>query len=340
MSSEHAIPTIVFGCPSAADVVALARLPNVEVVLPEEGAAGRVAAATRAARVSASGSSPPSRAAEGGAIGTGGAPGLEHDFVIETAGAAARPAHDPRDILGRLTGERRAEQLLRRVAQVAASAGGPAPAPAPPGWAGGGGAPAPPHAPPVYAAPVESGPTAAGPAARPASGGVGAPRAGGAVSSVAATGDDDVLPVFGAALAELQALIGNPHTGTEEVERLAVKDPGLLMALLSASNAAYYRSARPITTVREAVVRLVVRQALAVLLERVLREGFRASDPDTTAILVAMWNNAALTARLARRLAEWYGVCSADDAHLAGLLHDFGEMTIVWRAAANETGPR
>jgi hypothetical protein len=324
MSSEHAIPTIVFGCPSAADVVALARLPNVEVVLPEEGAAGRVAAATRAARVSASGSSPPSRAAEGGAIGTGGAPGLEHDFVIETAGAAARPAHDPRDILGRLTGERRAEQLLRRVAQVAASAGAPAPA----------------HAPPVYAAPVESGPTAAGPAARPASGGVGAPRAGGAVSSVAATGDDDVLPVFGAALAELQALIGNPHTGTEEVERLAVKDPGLLMALLSASNAAYYRSARPITTVREAVVRLVVRQALAVLLERVLREGFRASDPDTTAILVAMWNNAALTARLARRLAEWYGVCSADDAHLAGLLHDFGEMTIVWRAAANETGPR
>jgi hypothetical protein len=328
MSSEHAIPTIVFGCPSAADVVALARLPNVEVVLPEEGAAGRVAAATRAARVSASGSSPPSRAAEGGAIGTGGAPGLEHDFVIETAGAAARPAHDPRDILGRLTGERRAEQLLRRVAQVAASAGAPVPA----------------HAPPVYAAPVESGPTAAGPAARPASGGVGAPRAGGAVSSVAATGDDDVLPVFGAALAELQALIGNPHTGTEEVERLAVKDPGLLMALLSASNAAYYRSARPITTVREAVVRLVVRQALAVLLERVLREGFRASDPDTTAILVAMWNNAALTARLARRLAEWYGVCSADDAHLAGLLHDFGEMTIVWRAArraaANETGPR
>jgi HD-like signal output (HDOD) protein len=46
-----------------------------------------------------------------------------------------------------------------------------------------------------------------------------------------------------------------------------------------------------------------------------------------------MWKNAALTARVARRLAEWQRVGRPEDAYVAALLHNLGEFVLVWKIA-------
>ncbi len=156
-----------------------------------------------------------------------------------------------------------------------------------------------------------------------------APPQVGAVFAGAAGHDD--LPVFGSRLSDLQQLLGREDCDANDVERLVASEPGLFAALITASNSAYYRSPRPIASLREAIVRLGVRQSLAVLLERMLRDSFVVPDPRAAAVLASVWQSAGLTARLSRRLAEWYGGVSPDDAYLGGLLHNIGELTMLWR---------
>ncbi len=230
---------------------------------------------------------------------------------------AARPPSAPGDILRRLAGERAGAMLERRaglsLAPVASGnrlPHGGATAPVEPGRGAAMGAGA-----------------SAGTAQRPA-------------HPAVPTGDDrEDLPVFGPRLAELQALMGKVDCDTVDVERLASSEPGLLASVVAAANSAYYRAPRSIGSPRDAIVRMGVRQSLAVLLERVMRDGFALPDPRATAVLGGCWKNALLTARISRRLAEWYGGVSPDDAFLAALLHNIGEITMLWRALRSSPDP-
>lgn len=231
--------------------------------------------------------------------------------------SAARPPSAPGDLLRRLAGERAGAMVERRAGlAVAPGAAGSSP------WSG------------VSAAPTT--PTWAG-STGSASSAATAQRA--AHPAVACADDRDALPVFGPRLADLQALMGRVDCDTVDVERLASSEPGLLASLVSTSNSAYYRSPRSIGSLRDAIVRMGVRQSLAVLLERVMRDGFALPDARASAVLGGCWKNALLTARISRRLAEWYGGVSPDDAFLAGLLHNIGEITMLWRTLRSSPDP-
>lgn len=141
----------------------------------------------------------------------------------------------------------------------------------------------------------------------------------------------DEMPVMDAKLGELQEMMAQPDCPVEDVERFVIRDPALVVAILKMANSAYFRSPRLVTNIREACVRLGNRQVFALLLESLLRRTFTANSPAAQGVFEAMWKNAALTARVARRLAEWQRTGRPEDAYVAALLHNLGEFVLVWR---------
>lgn len=141
----------------------------------------------------------------------------------------------------------------------------------------------------------------------------------------------DEMPVMDAKLGELQEMMAQPDCPVEDVERFVIRDPALVVAVLKMANSAYFRSPRLVTNIREACVRLGNRQVFALLLESLLRRTFTANSPAAQGVFEAMWKNAALTARVARRLAEWQRTGRPEDAYVAALLHNLGEFVMVWR---------
>lgn len=145
----------------------------------------------------------------------------------------------------------------------------------------------------------------------------------------------DEMPAMDAKLGELQEMMAQPDCPVEDVERFVVRDPALVVAVLKLANSAYFRSPRLVTNIREACVRLGNRQVFALLLESLLRRTFTANSHATQSVFEAMWKNAALTARVARRLAEWQRTGRPEDAYVAALLHNLGEFVMVWRIVSD-----
>ena len=116
-----------------------------------------------------------------------------------------------------------------------------------------------------------------------------------------------------------------------DVETVVATEPRLVTSVVRTANSAYYHAPRVITNLHDAIVRIGVRQTLAIVLETLVQRSFQPMHPEAQAVLSAAWENAGLTARFARRLAEWESLGRAEDVYLAALLHNIGECLLVWR---------
>ncbi len=121
---------------------------------------------------------------------------------------------------------------------------------------------------------------------------------------------------------QIMELGGRPEAGPEDALKLLESDPLLSGRVLSSANSAAFRPARPLTSLRECVVRLGVRGVRDVVLGealdmRVFRaEGFRP-------IMEALRLHSQACARIAQIAARVTRV-EADTAFLLGLMHDIG----------------
>jgi len=143
-------------------------------------------------------------------------------------------------------------------------------------------------------------------------------------------GPDD-LPVLDHRAGLVQQLMAREECSIGDVESVVASEPRLVTSVVRTANSAYYHSPRVITNLHDAVVRIGVRQTLAILLETLVQRSFQPMHPEAQAVLSAAWENAGLTARFARRLAEWESLGRAEDVYLAALLHNIGECLLVWR---------
>ncbi len=371
-TARRGAPVVVVGPLPPADVmVEVLRAGAVDFVPPHEGTYGLVLAVDRArGPVAASPRGPAQPPVPAPEWGSGGAPPrVQSSFSVEPSGDftvtppggySVSPASDGRSASTSQAGptlERRPSSHLggrptstspsvppgRPPAQptpLAAARPAAAPPPPPPGRP-----PMPPGAEGVLAAlagRAGAGLLAKAQIAAPArpSGGVIVGAHGTAIpgASPAANKLDEALPPLDPGLPELQGLMARPECPVDDVERFVVKDPALVVAVLKVANSAYFRSPRLVTSIREACVRLGNRQVFALLLESLLRRTFTAPSPDARQFFDGMWRNAALTARVARRLAEWQRFARPEDVYVAALLHNLGEFVMAWRVVQAADG--
>lgn len=148
--------------------------------------------------------------------------------------------------------------------------------------------------------------------------------------AVELTRGDLALPALDPRVTELlESLRGPREPSVQEVVRGLERDPALAAGILRRGNAPMVRPrGAAITRLDEACVRLGNRQVLLLITELLVGEGLDCDGPPFTELSLALRENAAATGWIARRLAPTLGV-DPDEAHLAGLLHNLGELALL-----------
>jgi len=145
-------------------------------------------------------------------------------------------------------------------------------------------------------------------------------------------GDID-LPTIGPIAMELQSLLHRPTAGVEETVSVVQQDPTVAAGVLRLANSSRYRAIVPITTLRNACLRLGNKTVVALAQEALLRDLFSLGSGPVQQLAHAMWTSVIVTSQGARQIAIEKGIPNPDEVQVAAMFHNLGELVLL-RATA------
>ncbi len=138
------------------------------------------------------------------------------------------------------------------------------------------------------------------------------------------------LPAFPAVAMKLQQALHDPKTRVADLERMIVGDQALASQILRAANSAHYKGLQNITTIQKAIIRLGVRQVATLAMALSQRSLYLIRSPLLNRYMTKLWQHAFASAMGSQWLARRCGYQpQADNAFLAGLLHNIGQLIIL-----------
>jgi HD-like signal output (HDOD) protein len=131
------------------------------------------------------------------------------------------------------------------------------------------------------------------------------------------------LPTYPGVALKLQRMLANPEWNLSELTSLVQADQALSTYAVRTANSAYYPSARPVTTLAQAITRIGAKGLSNIAIAGTL--GLRSEAPGALAALrKESWRSSLLSSLLCQELAPGRKL-DPGEAFLAGLLHGFGE---------------
>ncbi|MEN6633210.1 MAG: HDOD domain-containing protein [Candidatus Polarisedimenticolia bacterium] len=139
------------------------------------------------------------------------------------------------------------------------------------------------------------------------------------------------LPVVSQVALRLQAIVASDEDyDIAEIEKLILSDQALATEVLRAANSPFFGGLAKATTVRNAVVRLGLKEVTRLLLLASERSKYGAHDPKINELLQTLWRHAGACALAASWLARRLGYAEFDEqAFIGGLLHDVGKLWLL-----------
>ena len=146
---------------------------------------------------------------------------------------------------------------------------------------------------------------------------------------------DVVFPTCFDTAVHLRAELQHQDISVARIAQIVALEPLVAAKLLHIANSAFFNpSGTPVCTLADAIVRLGVNlvrtTALAVALNQLLRAREMAVFEELT---VSIWDHSVRTAVASRVLAHAHTRLNADEAMLAGLVHDLGAFYMLYRAS-------
>jgi len=130
-------------------------------------------------------------------------------------------------------------------------------------------------------------------------------------------------------LLRLFQLVDDEHASIADLSALIGQDPGLTARLLNVANSAALRRNGELHSLEHCVTalgtRLVRTMATCLSIQRLFERGGGISAAE----LARFWGHSLLIAELSRRIALAAGLRRPDEAYLAGLLHDVGQLILL-----------
>lgn len=137
------------------------------------------------------------------------------------------------------------------------------------------------------------------------------------------------LPVFPPVATEVQAAI-QANAEISAIEAIILRDQSLSTEILKLANSAFYAGLARQKTIHQALVRLGVKRVFNIVMFAAQRQVFMAKNKALNGIMETLWQHAAISASSCRWLAIRCGNRNgAEDAFLAGLLHDLGSLIVL-----------
>jgi HD-like signal output (HDOD) protein len=123
--------------------------------------------------------------------------------------------------------------------------------------------------------------------------------------------------------------IDDPKNDNEHIARLIQLDPSLTARMLSVVNSAAFGGLSKITSISQATARLGRHKVRSLVFSCLLKGIFEASSPALEQRAEALWQHALSIAALAFVLGRATPGIDAEQALLAGLIHDIGAVAII-----------
>ncbi|KFB74241.1 MAG: putative domain HDIG [Candidatus Accumulibacter phosphatis] len=135
------------------------------------------------------------------------------------------------------------------------------------------------------------------------------------------------VPTLPTIIIQAIKMMQNPNVDARAVERLMVNDPAISAKILRVANSAFFGFSRRVATIADAVRVLGFINVQGMLISVGAFDAFRTERLN----LVDFWKHSIATATAARFLSSRVH-CSADEAFMAGLLHDIGKLIFAVQA--------
>ncbi len=137
------------------------------------------------------------------------------------------------------------------------------------------------------------------------------------------------IPALPEVALRVRDAVQRDDTGVSDVVTIVRTDPVIAGRLMQAANSAMYGGLEQAGTLLEAITRLGLGATRNLILALVLRQLFRARAPLIADFARSAYQHSAQVAALASALAATHPGCSADEALLAGLVHDIGAIPVL-----------
>jgi putative nucleotidyltransferase with HDIG domain len=153
-------------------------------------------------------------------------------------------------------------------------------------------------------------------------------------------GEVGMLPSAPTAFQEILVCLQNPAASLTDAAQIIARDAAMTANIMKLVNSAFFGSRRPITTIDRAVAYLGMDTLGALVLgHSVFQSGVATGVAGFS--LERLWQHSEQTAAAARAIAlsENLSAAKADEAFLAGVLHDVGKVVFATKAAARSNDP-
>jgi HD-like signal output (HDOD) protein len=138
------------------------------------------------------------------------------------------------------------------------------------------------------------------------------------------------LPIFNRVAIKLQQVLKDENTTVNQIERLILQDQVLAGHVLRSANSAFFAGLNSIGTIREAVVRLGMKQVASLVMLEAQKHACSSNNPIIKKYMPILWGHAYVSAIGCRWVLEHCGFKELrDEGFLAGLLHDIGELFLL-----------
>jgi HD-like signal output (HDOD) protein len=138
------------------------------------------------------------------------------------------------------------------------------------------------------------------------------------------------LPAFNATALRIQKEVANEEPDFRLIEKLIVSDQSLTAEVLHVSNSSFYKGLTQVATVRDALIRLGIKEVSNIVTLVALQHNFQSKNPAIHKILGKLWRHSVGCAIGANWLAKQTGFQTlAHETFIAGLLHDVGKLYVL-----------
>jgi putative nucleotidyltransferase with HDIG domain len=137
------------------------------------------------------------------------------------------------------------------------------------------------------------------------------------------------LPIYSNAALKIQSM-SDDEIDIARLEQMILDDQALAAEVLRTANSPFYCSAAPITTIRNAIMRLGTQSIKRIIILSSERVRYRSRFPDLHKMLIKLWLHVSVTALSAQWLAQHLRMTGIQEVcFLGGLLHDIGKLIIL-----------
>jgi HD-like signal output (HDOD) protein len=144
------------------------------------------------------------------------------------------------------------------------------------------------------------------------------------------------LPTLPAISLEALLVVNDAGSSMADVARIIAKDTSMAARLVRYANSPLYRGVSTVTSVKSAVTRIGFDAVKNAILTLAMKDVFTSHNRSIQSRMEALWQHSVAVASRATTLAGHFHHLNADEAMLAGLIHDVGVIPILLKASEYE----